>query len=286
MSQQTEWLPPAAPSQAPPPEPSPIFEERKSLRQRIGAAIAAVVAAIVKFFAAIKGFLLFLPKIKVLATSGSMLVSVAAYSLIWGLWFAVGFVILLLVHEMGHVIQLRREGIKASAPLFIPFMGAFVGMKQMPDNALAEARVGLAGPLLGSVGAAVCLLVYGITHRDYWRALAFVGFFLNLINLLPVLPLDGGRAMAAMNPAMWFVGFAALIALLFIAPSPILILIVLFGAMETMRRWKMRRDPEQQTYYRVPPAMRLAVGLVYIGLIAALGYGMHVSHLVRHFSDT
>jgi Zn-dependent protease len=283
MSQQTEWLPPASPPQEPP--PGPIFEERRSLRQKIGAGIAAVAAAIAKFFAAIKGFLLFLPKIKVLATSGSMLVSVGAYSLIWGWWFAVGFVILLLVHEMGHVIQLRREGIKASAPLFIPFMGAFVGMKQMPDNAVAEARVGLAGPLLGSVGAAVCLLIYGITHRDYWRALAFVGFFLNLINLLPVLPLDGGRAMAAMHPAMWFIGFAGLIALLFIAPSPILILIVLFGAMETMRRWKTRHDAAQQSYYRVPPAVRFAVGLVYIGLIAALGYGMHVSHLVRHFSD-
>jgi hypothetical protein len=91
--------------------------------------------------------------------------------------------------------------------------------------------------------------------------------------------------MAAMSPWMWFVGFASLIALVFVAPSPIILLIVLFGAMETMRRWRLRKAPGQQAYYRVPPAARLAVAAVYIGLIAALGYGMHVSHLVRHFSD-
>ena len=83
-----------------------------------------------------------------------MLVSIAAYALIWGWKFAVGFVLLLLVHEMGHVIQLRREGIKASAPMFIPFLGAVVAMKEMPKDAAAEARVGLAGPVLGSLGGA------------------------------------------------------------------------------------------------------------------------------------
>jgi Zn-dependent protease len=284
-----QWLPPTPPPAPASPEEhhpqDPIFEQRKPLLRRIAGAIAAVAVAIFKFFAQFKAFLLLLPKVKLLATSGSMLVSVAAYSLIWGWTFAVGFVVLLLIHEMGHVIQLRREGIPASAPLFIPFMGAVVGMKRLPDDALAEARVGLAGPLLGSVGAAACLLIYGLTHDDYWRALAFVGFFLNLINLIPVLPLDGGRAMAAMSPWMWLVGFAMLIGLLFVTPSPILIIVVVFGAMETLRRWRQRRDPEHQAYYRVSPAGRIGVALVYLGLIAALAYGMHVSHLVRHFSD-
>ena len=82
-----------------------------------------------------------------------MLVSIVAYATIWGFWFAIGFVILLLVHEMGHVIALRREGIKASAPMFIPFMGAVITAKSLGEDALAEARVGLAGPILGSLGA-------------------------------------------------------------------------------------------------------------------------------------
>ena len=130
-----------------------------------------------------------------------MLVSIAAYALIWGWPFAVGFVLLLLLHEMGHVIQLRREGIKASAPMFIPFLGAVISAKSMGDNAAAEARVGLAGPGARKPRALVPLIPSGYaTGSDFWRALAYIGFFLNLFNLLPVLPLDGGRAMAALSP--------------------------------------------------------------------------------------
>src|SRR5207302_3761276 len=133
---------------------------------------------------------------KVLTTAGTAFVSVAAYSLFFGWTFALGIVVLLFVHEMGHVIQLRREGIKASAPTFIPFFGAFIAAKSLGDNAVAEARVGLAGPILGSIGSAACILVWHATGSDIWRALAFTGFFLNLFNLLPVVPLDGRRAMA------------------------------------------------------------------------------------------
>ena len=150
--------------------------------------------------------------------------SLAAYALLWGWPFAAGFVVLLFVHEMGHVIALRREGIKASAPMFIPFLGAVIAARSLGDNALAEARVGLAGPMLGSIGAAVCILIWHATGNDMWRALAFTGFFLNLFNLLPVVPLDGGRAMAAMAPWMWFVGFAAMIPLAIVFPNPIILL--------------------------------------------------------------
>src|SRR3712207_489439 len=164
-----------------------------------------------------------------------MLVSIGAYSLLFGWPFAVGFVLLLLVHEMGHVIQLRREGVPATAPLFIPFLGAVVGMKRMPDDAAAEARVGLAGPVLGAVGCLVPLGIYLATGSEFWQALAFVGFFLNLFNLLPVLPLDGGRAMAALSPWMWAIGFALFVAAAIAFPSPIILLIVLFGGFETWR---------------------------------------------------
>ncbi len=113
-------------------------------------------ALVAKFFAAIKAGLLLLPEAKLLTTSGTALVSVAAYSLFWGWPFAAGFVLLIFVHEMGHVIALRREGIKASAPMFVPFMGAVIAASSLGDNALAEARVGLAGPVLGTIGAAAC----------------------------------------------------------------------------------------------------------------------------------
>jgi Zn-dependent protease len=254
----------------------------RNLRGRIGSALAAVGALTVKFFGAIKGVLLLLPKLKLLTTSGTALVSVAAYSLFWGWPFAAGFVVLLFVHEMGHVIQLRREGIKASAPMFIPFLGALITAKSLGENALAEARVGLAGPILGSAAAAAVAVVAVATGSSLLLALAYVGFLINLFNLLPVVPLDGGRAMAAMAPWMWFIGFGALVALAFVFPNPILLIIILFGGIETWRRWKQRktRSLEQAAYYRVSPRNRLLVAAVYIGLIVALAFGMYETHVL------
>jgi Zn-dependent protease len=263
-------------------EPSSRARPVRSLRKRISSVLAAIGAAIAKFFAAIKGFLLLLPKLKLLTTSGTALVSVAAYSLFWGWEFAAGFVVLLFLHEMGHVIALRREGIKASTPMFIPFLGAAIFSKSLGDNALAEARVGLAGPILGSLAAAAVAVVGALTGSSFLLALAYVGFLINLFNLLPVVPLDGGRAMAAMAPWMWFIGFGGLIAMVFIFPNPILLIIILFGGMETWRRWQQRktRSLQQAAYYRVAPHHRALVGAVYIGLIAALAFGMYETHIL------
>lgn len=287
MDQRIEWLPPATPTPAPqPPVPEdvglPPAQERRGLGRLLGP-LAVLGAGLAKF----KGVLLLLPKLKLLTTSGSMLVSVAAYSLVFGWPFAVGFVLLLLVHEMGHVIQLRREGIEASAPMFIPFLGAVVAAKSLGDDAAAEARVGLAGPVLGSLGAALLIPVWLATGDDFWRALAFTGFFLNLFNLLPVVPLDGGRAMAAMAPWMWFAGLAAMVALAIAFPNPIILLILVFAALSTWQRWKARRagGDQAEAYYRVAPAHRAAVAAVYLGLIVALVVGMDATHLARTFAD-
>jgi Zn-dependent protease len=252
------------------------------LRKRIGSGLAAIAALVAKFFAAIKGFLLLLPKFKLLTTAGTALVSVAVYSWWFGWAFAFGFVVLLFVHEMGHVIQLRREGIKASAPMFIPGFGAVVMMKALPDDALAEARVGLAGPILGTAGAALCLAIGEATNSDMLRALAYVGFLLNLINLVPLVPFDGGRAMAAMAPAVWFLGLGVMVALLLLTGNPFLLIFIVLGGMETWRRWKLRgtRSLEQAAYYRVSSRNRLLVGAVYIGLIVALAFGMHESQVL------
>jgi Zn-dependent protease len=251
--------------------------KRSRLRERAGAIGAAAIAIVAKF----KAILLILPKIKLLTTASTAIVSVVAYSLFFGWWFAVGFVVLLFVHEMGHVIALRREGIPASAPMFIPFLGAVITSRSLGDNAVAEARVGLAGPILGSIGAAVVAVIGAVTGSAFLEALAYTGFFLNLFNLIPVVPLDGGRAMAAMAPSMWLVGFVGMLGLGLLLGNPILFVFALIGGFESWRRWKQirQRSLETAAYYRVSPRARLAVGCVYVGLMLTLALAMYATYV-------
>jgi Zn-dependent protease len=283
------WLPPAPQQRAPAPDP-PAFPDappppgpaQRGLR-RLGP-VGVGLLVVLKWGQAA---LLLLSKAKFLATSASMLVSVGAYALIWGWTFAVGFVLLLFVHEMGHYIQLRREGVQPSGMLFIPFLGAAVGARSLGGSALAEARVGLAGPVVGTAASFALLPIAAATGDDFWRALAFTGMLINLFNLIPVVPLDGGRAMAAMAPWMWFAGFGLMVLLALLRPNPILILIALLGAFETYSRWKRRHAPVDgnAAYYAVRPAHRALVGVVYVGLVVLLVFGMHATHLERTFGD-
>ena len=246
----------------------------RELIRRITAPLVGLGLLLVKF----GGFLL---KFKVLTTGASMLVSIAAYAWIWGVPFAIGFVLLIFVHELGHVFELRRQGVKASAPLFIPFLGAVIGMRELPDDAWKEAKVALAGPILGSVGAAAFWVAGEATGSDLLVALAFVGFFLNLFNLIPIVPLDGGRAAGALHPALWFVGLLMMVGLVVVRPNPLLLIIVILGAMDLWNRWRARGEDAE--YYRLTVAQRASVAVVYLGLVAALGVAMSVTHVERTF---
>lgn len=248
----------------------------RSLGRRLLGALAAAGAFLAKFGAIVY-------KLKIVTVAGSMIVSIGAYALLGGWWFGVGIVGLIFVHEMGHVIALRRQGVPASAPLFIPFMGAVIGMKSMPKNAWREAEVALAGPLLGSLGAAAIWAVGSYEHSRFLVALAFVGFFLNLFNLIPVVPLDGGRAVAALHPAIWLVGLAGLVALEVLRPSPILPIIVLLGGLELWRRWKSRHAAAFAGYYAVKPWQRAVVAVVYLGLAVLLVVAMQATAIPRSF---
>jgi len=267
------------------PEPqrdyAPIHPESrwKELGKKLLAPLAAIGALLAKF----KFIALALFKFKIFATSGTMLVSIAAYAWIWGWKFGAGFVLLILVHELGHVFELRRQGVPASAPLFIPFLGAVVGMKQMPEDAWKEARVALAGPILGTLGS---IAVWGFGEAldsPFLIALAFTGFFLNLFNLIPIVPLDGGRAVAAVHPALWAVGLAGLVALTFWHPNPVLIIILVLGGLELWRRWREREHPAGAAYYKVTTAQRITTGAVYIGLAVFLAVAMTATHVERTF---
>ena len=277
----------AEPEPAPPVEPvverdyQPVHPEPgwKSFGRKLIAPFVALGLLIWKaapFFAA-------LFKLKLFATAGTMAVSIAAYALLWGWKFGVALVLLIFVHELGHVFELRRQGVPASAPLFIPFLGAMVGMKQLPADVWREARVALAGPILGSVGAAACWGLGAALDSEFLVAMAFVGFFLNLFNLLPVVPLDGGRAIAALHPAFWLVGLAGLTALMVFRPSPILLIIVVLGAFELWNRWQSRHDFAAAGYYSIKPWQRAAVGVTYLGLAGLLAVGMLETHIEKTF---
>ena len=245
----------------------------RGVLRKLWAPIAAIGAFLAKF-----GVVLL--KFKFLF---SMIISFGAYLLLGPWWFALGLVGLLFVHEMGHVLEARRQGLPVSVPVFIPFMGAMITMKQMPHNAWREARLAIAGPILGSLGA-LLLYVLGLAYDSHdLKALAFLGFFINLINLLPVNPLDGGRITAALHPSLWIVGFLGLLALVIYRPNPILIIILLLAASELWRRWQLRGHPQSQHYYRVAPRHRLLIGLLYFGLAALLVLGMHATHVPHAF---
>jgi Zn-dependent protease len=242
--------------------------------QRFITVLAAVGAFLAKFGA-------LLLKVKYVGLVLSMVVSIVAYSLFFGWSFAVGIVLLILVHEMGHVVELRRQGVPASAPLFIPFLGAFVNMRGSPRSAYQEALSGLAGPLIGTAASVVVAFWANATGSKFLMALAFFGFFVNLFNLLPVLPLDGGRAAAALHPALWLLGLVALLVFEFLYPSPVIPIVLILGGIELWRRWRYRNSPASRAYNALLPQQRLAIGAFYLALVAVTIVGAHATYIAR-----
>lgn len=275
--------PPAPPVVAPPvfsASPGPAQPSRGGGLKKALGPLGVIGILIAKFFAKVKFILWpvlkFLPVI--LKTGGTMLLSIGAYALAWGVWFAVGFVLLIFVHECGHLLAAKRLGLKVGAPVFIPFMGAIIALKEAPRNAWIEAQVGIGGPMLGTLGAGVCELIHLATGYPLFRGLAYTGFFLNLFNLAPVGFLDGGRIVTALSPWLWIVGFALMVALAILHPNFIVILILIASVPRLFSLFRARTD-EERRFFEVTPAQRWTIALMYFGLIGLLVLGMHVSHI-------
>jgi Zn-dependent protease len=240
--------------------------------------VAVVGIAIAKFFAQLKFFILpllkFLPVI--LKSGGTMLLMIWIYTRIWGWKFAVGFALLLLVHECGHLLVAKKFGLKVSAPIFIPFMGAFIALKEAPRNAWMEACVGIGGPILGSIGALVCNSLGEIFDAPVLIALAWFGYFLNLFNLTPVGMLDGGRIVTAMSRWLWLPGFAVLVWFGWKYPNFIVWLMIFLSLPRIISLFRKRTE-EEQHYYEVTPNQRWTMSILYFGLIVTLIFGMHLA---------
>lgn len=166
------------------------------------------------------------------STFGSMLLSVLAYTAAYGWRFAVGIVASIYVHEMGHVWALRRFGFAASPPMFIPFVGAFVRMKQHPANPVEDARVGLAGPIWGTAFAIGAFLLYMLTDEPAIGAIAHFAAWINLFNLLPVWQLDGARGFRALSKQQRILVVALMVAIGYFLGETFLYILAALGAIK------------------------------------------------------
>ena len=180
-----------------------------------------------------KGKLLLLGLTKA-QTFFSMFLAFGVYWAAWGWKFALGLILSIYVHEMGHVFALKKFGIPATAPVFIPGVGAFVRLKQSLLSPIEDARVGLAGPWGGLAAAVVCYAVYLTTGWPVWGAIAKVGAWINLFNLLPWVPLDGGRGFQALGVRQKWIAAGIMACMWFITQEGLLVLLFLVGVVNAV----------------------------------------------------
>jgi Zn-dependent protease len=211
-----------------------------------------------------------LPIGKLLLTSASMIAMVAFEAARSGVWFGVGFVLMLLVHELGHGYAMKRCGVQAGWPIFIPFFGAMIAMKGLPRDRSHEAEIAYGGPLAGAVVAVLAVAVGVLTDSRIFMVLAYTAFFLNLFNLTPISPLDGGRITQAFSRRAWIVGAALLVIMFFTTHSPQLLLIALIALPRLFGRGTDDRE-------KLEPAQQIAWAIRYFGLAAFLAVGMYYS---------
>ncbi len=259
---------------APPPQQQGWAKAKKTLGPIAGAGLV-----IAKFFAKLKFFILpllkFLPII--LKSGGTMILSMGVYAMVFGWQFAVGFVLLIFVHECGHLLVAKKFGLKVSAPVFIPFMGAFILLKDQPRNAWMEACVGIGGPMLGGLGALACNYMGQVFDMPLLVALAMSGYFLNLFNLLPVGFLDGGRIVTALSRWLWLPGMVLLVWIGVMRPNFIIWLLIIYSAPRVFSLFR-KRTADEERYYEVSSSQRWTMSLLYFGLIAVLAIGQHIAH--------
>jgi Zn-dependent protease len=265
--------------------PEGTVQRQGALRRR--SALGGVIVSVLYVLSKLKFVLVFVKTGGI--TLVSLLISLGGYALLYPWQFAAGLVGMIFVHEMGHYAVARQQGIKTGVPVFIPFVGAFIGLKQQPHDARQEAIIAIAGPVVGSAAAFATLVVGqaqgGTPAGHLLLALAQLGFIINLFNLIPVSPLDGGRVLSLLSKYFSLVGLLILVALLVLVNfNPLLMLIIAVGGWSTWQRF--RGHAESAAYYAVPARDKAIIGLIYFALLAGLGLalvtpGMHPKPFVN-----
>jgi len=229
-----------------------------------------------KIWTIIKGIFLFLKFGKFLTTGLSMILMIAVYTYIYGWKYAIGIVALLFIHEMGHLTASRRLGIDTSLPMFLPFIGAIIQMREVPKDAKTESIIGIAGPIFGALGAFVCLGIGEIFDSPLLLALAYFGFLLTVFNLIPAHPLDGGRIVTAISLKLWVIGIPVMVFFSLYFFNPVSILISILAIKKAWEVWKDRENP----YYDTDAGFRYKMGFFYFLLFALSAYYTYNLHEV------
>ncbi|MTI82003.1 MAG: site-2 protease family protein [Firmicutes bacterium] len=221
---------------------------------------------------------------KFMGTFITMGLTILIYSQFYGWLFALGFVIAIFIHEMGHFLTSKVIGLKVSAPMFIPFLGAFIGLKEQPKSIKEESITAIGGPAAGLLATIVCLILFEVTNSPYWAGLTYISAFLNLFNLLPFGPLDGGRITKALSPLIWVIGLIGTVILIWKLHAYILIFILIVGIIEVFNMIKNKEDTKK--YLEVEPQFRVTIGISYILLVAFLsGLMMYSLNISQTFID-
>lgn len=208
---------------------------------------------------------------KVFTSAGTILLSMKSYAVFYGWRYAIGFIALIFCHEMGHYVAAKRKNLKVGLPIFIPFVGAWIELKEQPINAETEAYVAYAGPFIGTLFSFIFYYLGRHFDSGLYIALAHAGFIINLFNLIPISPLDGGRITSVLSPRVWLIGAPLLIGVWVYYPSPMLVLISLLALPQLTKAWKFDpTTPENQSYYDVSLAIRFEYAIIYLGLVIVL----------------
>src|SRR4029077_18149435 len=208
-------------------------------------------------------------QIPALGTLGSVAISFGAYAFAFGPGFAVALISMLFVHEMGHVVEIRRQGMRATAPIFIPFLGAAIFQRSHPTTALKQAQIGIAGPIAGTIGAPVAFFLYLATGQEVLLLAALIGFGLNPFNLIPVWQLDGSWILAPVSKWVYVAGYALVVVAIVWLHSVLLILVAVLGISSLIQRFRQAQNPY---YTSVPARARWALGASWLALALYLAF--------------
>jgi Zn-dependent protease len=202
---------------------------------------------------------------------GSIIATVVAYAMTkYPLGLVIGFVLITLVHEIGHAVVIRAKGLRTGYMVFIPFVGGAVTMKDQARTAYDDAQIGLAGPIAGTFASLVALQIFKWTDHPLYLLIALAGFILNLFNLLPIGPLDGGRVSAAVTKWMWVIGGGILTYKAISQPNALLILVLVLSLFQVYA--SILREKKEDKYYEVTGAQRAAIAIAYFSLVIFLGH--------------